>query len=254
MNRRRRRAEIGFGQPVKLSWLDLTVQHLLEGQTHTEIRDALLDFLSDKLAVNSTAKSGVRHKAVNILLKMWVKVPESQAAFRNEGLILFKNLPEESHVVVHWGMAMAIYPFFAIVAEHVGRLLRLQKTVAMAQIQKRVQEKMGQREGVATATQKLIRCWIDWGILKDTGKRGIYAAMPQQTINGNQLTSWLLEGALIAAKEASAPLDTLVNYTPTLFPFKLSSSYFTPNERLETFNQGVSEVGITFVRYQDGKE
>ena len=254
MKRRSKSAEIGFGQPVKLSWLDFTVERFSKGETITEIREALLDYLSDKVEINSTAKSGVRQKAVNILLKMWVKVPESQAAFRNEGLALYKNLPEENHVMVHWGMAMAIYPFFATVAEHVGRLLRLQKTVTMAQIQKRVQEKMGQREGVATATQKLIRCWIDWGILKDTGKRGIYAAMPQKTVNENQLTSWLLEGALIAAKEASAPLDTLVNYTPTLFPFKLSSSYFSPNERLETFNQGVSEVGITFVRYQSGQE
>ncbi len=244
----KRKTEIGFSQPVQLAWLDFTVQRLSEGQTTREIRAALHEFLSDKVAVNSIAKTGLRHKIVSILLKVWVNVPQPIESFRDNGLALLKQLPESNHIAVHWGMAMAIYPFFTMLAEHVGRLLRLQQQVTMAQILKRAREKMGEREGVMMAARKVIRCWIEWGILKDTGKRGVYAPTELQTLQNSQLTNWLLESTLIATDEDSAVLNTLLNYTPALFPFKLSLNYFTPNERLETFNQGVSEVSVTFHR------
>jgi hypothetical protein len=245
-----RTPEIGFSQPVKLAWLDLTAQRLSKGESPAEIRRILHEFLRDKLAVNSTAKSSVRQKAVSILLKIWVKVPQPIESFRDNGLILLKRLPESNHIAVHWGMAIAIYPFFTMLAEHVGRLLRLQNQVTMAQILKRVREKMGDREGVVIAARKVIRCWVNWGILKDTNKKGVYVPTEWQTLQDAELTSWLLESVLIAIKEESAVLDTLIHYTPALFPFKLSSNYFIPNERLEMFNQGISEASVTFNRRQ----
>jgi hypothetical protein len=245
-----RTPEIGFSQPVKLAWLDLTTQRLSKGESPAEIRRILHEFLSDKLAVNSTAKSSVRQKAVSILLKIWVNVPQPIESLRDNGLILLKRLPESNHIAVHWGMAIAIYPFFAMLAEHVGRLLRLQEEVTMAQILKRVRERMGDREGVVIAARKVIRCWVDWGILKDTNKKGIYVPTEMQTLQDAELTTWLFESVLIATGSPSAVLDTLINYTPALFPFKLSSNYFIPNERLEMFNQGVSEASVTFNRRQ----
>ncbi len=103
------------------------------------------------------------------------------------------------------------------------------------------------------AARKVIRCWVEWGILKDTDKKGVYVPTELQTLQDAELTTWLLESALIATEEESAALDTLINYTPALFPFKLSSNYFIPNERLETFNQGVSEVSVTFNRRKKAK-
>ncbi|EDN65211.1 hypothetical protein BGP_6513 [Beggiatoa sp. PS] len=84
-------------------------------------------------------------------------------------------------------------------------------------------------------------------------KKGVYKGMEPQTIIDSQLTSWLLESALIASQGQSAILHNLANYTPALFPFRLSSNYFIPNDRLETFNQGVREVGVTFSDYRNAK-
>jgi len=245
-----RGAPIGFSQPIKQAWLDFTVQRKLEGKSHTEIRAALNDFLSDQVSVGSTSRNSNRQKVISILSKIWLKVPQPIKSFRDEGLALFKRLPEDRHVAVHWGMVMAVYPFFATAAENVGRLLRLQQYVSAAQLQKRLREKMGERDTVSAAARKLMRCWVQWEVLKDTGRRGIYAATGTHTISDAQLSSWLLESALIASKGQSAVLDNLVNYTPTLFPFSLSSRYFIPGERLETFSQGVNEVSVTFSHYE----
>ena len=237
---------IGFSQSIKQAWLDFTAQRLLEGQTTAEIRAALNDFLSDKISVGSTCRNSSRQKAISILSKIWLKVPQPLESFRNDGLTLLKRMPKHTHIAVHWGMTMAAYPFVATAAENVGRLLRLQNDISMAQLQKRLREQMGERDTVVKAVRQLMRCWVEWGVLKDTGKKGVYAATGSHTVTDTQLTTWLLEGALIARQEQSAVLHTLVNYTPALFPFNLSSNYFIPNERLETFNQGVSEVSVTF--------
>ncbi|RKZ67547.1 MAG: hypothetical protein DRR16_06045 [Candidatus Parabeggiatoa sp. nov. 3] len=238
--------QIGFSQPIKRAWLDFTVQHLLAGQTPSEIRAALNAFLSDQVAVNSTTRTGARQKAIGILSKIWVNVPQPLESFRNEGLTILKRTPKSMHLAVHWGMAMAVYPFFAVVAEQVGRLLRLQQYVSTAQLRKRLGEKMGEREPIIEAARKLMRCWVEWGVLADTGKRGTYTAAGQSLITDIQLTTWLLESALIARESQSAVLHNLINYTPALFPFSLSSSYFIPNERLELFSQGVNETSVTF--------
>ncbi|MDM8559528.1 hypothetical protein [Candidatus Parabeggiatoa sp. HSG14] len=238
--------QIGFSHPIKRAWLDFTVQHLLEGQTPAEVRTLLRDFLSDQVAVDSTTQHGSRQKVISILSKIWLNVPQPVESFRNEGLTLFKRLPKNEYIVLHWGMAMAVYPFFAMVAENVGRLLRLQDYVSIAQLRKRVREKMGEREAMWTAAQKLIYCWTEWEILAKSDKKGIYTITKTHTIADSQLTSWLLESALIASKGQSAVLHTLASYTPTLFPFNLSSNYFMPNERLELFSQGVSDVSVTF--------
>jgi hypothetical protein len=180
------------------------------------------------------------------LSKIWVNVPQPLESFRNEGLTILKRTPKSMHLAVHWGMAMAVYPFFAVVAEQVGRLLRLQQYVSTAQLRKRLGEKMGEREPIIEAARKLMRCWVEWGVLADTGKRGTYTAAGQSLITDIQLTTWLLESAIIARESQSAVLHNFINYTPAFFPFSLSSSYFIPNERLELFSQGVNETSVTF--------
>ena len=73
-------------------------------------------------------------------MKVWLNVPGALEAVRDDGLDLLKSLPRKDQIVVHWGMAMAAYPFWAAVAGNTGRLLRLQGTAAAAHVQRRVRE------------------------------------------------------------------------------------------------------------------
>lgn len=236
---------IGFSQFIKRAWLDFTVHQKLEGHSPIKVRAALDHFLADQVSVGSNARRNSRQRAISILSKLWLNVPQPLDSFREEGLTQFKKNPENIRIAVHWGMAMATYPFFATGAENMGRLLKLQNEVSTVQLQKRMREKLGERETVTRATRQLIRCWTEWGILIEGANKGVYQVAPPINID-SQLTTWLLESALLASQEQSANLHNLVNHTPALFPFHLSSDYFTPNERLETFSQGVNETGVTF--------
>jgi len=240
---------IGFSQFIKPAWLDMTVQQKLEGHSPKLIRARLDQFLSDQVSVGSAAKSNTRQKTVSILSRMWLNVPKPIESFRNDGLTLFKHLPKNTHIAVYWGIAMATYPFFATSAEIVGRLLRLQNEISTAQVQKRITEKLGEKETIKRAVCQLIRSWVEWGILKPIEKKRQYVATDSLRLTDTELTTWILEGALIASKGDSAILHSLINYTPALFPFKLSSNYFIPNERIETFNQGVNDVSVALSDY-----
>ncbi|BAY42150.1 hypothetical protein NIES2111_65460 (plasmid) [Nostoc sp. NIES-2111] len=238
-----RRVEVGFSQRIQLDWLELTANLLLAGSTRSEIQTALNEFLQDKVSVGSESKSSGRRKTISILLKIWVGVPANLEPLRNEALELLKISPSHQHIVIHWGMAMAVYPFFGTVAENVGRLIRLQGLFAAASVQRRIKEQLGERETVSRATQRLLRCFVDWGVLQDTDEKGIYQPASVQLVDNKRLVAWLIEAVLIASNSNSQALG-VISQTPALFPFIVSPINLRDvekNQRLEFFCQGLDE-------------
>jgi hypothetical protein len=236
------RVQVGFSQRLQLDWLELTSGLLLAGSTRGEIQAGLEDFLHDKLSIGSNAKSTNRRKAISILLKIWVSVPKSLEPLRNEGLEHLRKLPIHEHLPVHWGMTMAAYPFFGVVAETVGRLLRLQGSCTAAQAQRRIKEQLGEREAVSRAARRVLRCFVDWGVLQDTSEKGVYQAASIQ-LEDKKLAAWLIEAALVASGSDSGVLRAIAQ-SPALFPFANVSVNITElvsNDRLELFRQGLDE-------------
>ena len=200
----------------------------------------------DQLSIGSDARGGNRALTISILLKVWVVVPHGLESLRDEGLELLKRLPPKEHLVVHWGMVMAVYPFFQALAETVGRLLRLQGTVAASQVQRRMREQFGERSTVERATRRILRCLIDWGVLKETEEKGIYKATPTISVNDTKLAEWLIEASLIASGSASSTLKAITQ-NPALFPFTTESiniRRLESHSRLELLRQGLDEEVI----------
>lgn len=234
---------IGFSQRIRLEWLEKTARLFLAENTREEVEKELQDFLEDKLSIGSNPERGAREKAITILLKIWVSVPGSLAAFHKEGLEFLKKLPSEDHLAIHWGMTMAVYPFFANVAEQVGRLISLQESFTLAQIQRRIREQLGERETVARAARRILSSFVDWEVLERSAKRGNYEGTSPHPVKNRRLVAWLIESVLISNSSPSGSLK-LIAQAPSLFPFKLSSvntSDLKENKRLEVYRQGLDE-------------
>lgn len=235
--------QIGFSQRVQLDWLEQTAALVLAGQTREQIETALQECLRDKLSIGGAAQRGNREKAITILLKIWASVPKCLQSFRDDGLDYLRRLPHDDHIALHWGMTMAVYPFFGVVAETVGRLMRLQGTCAAAQIQRRMREQLGERETVARAARRILRCFVDWGGLQETQKKGVYHAFPARSVQDKHLTVWLVEAALRASGTDKRALK-MIAQTPALFPFSLAPLYasdFEGHVRLELFRHSLDE-------------
>lgn len=235
--------EIGFSQRVRLEWLEYTADLVLAGKQRSEIKGCLEDMLRDQLSVGSNPERGNRDKAVTILLRTWVSVSKSLEPLRTDGLALLRRLPSEERLAVHWGMAMAAYPFFAAVAETAGRLLRLQGSVAAPQVQRRIREQLGERETVARAARRVLRSFVDWGVLRDTEVRGRYEGVAARPVRDRMLAAWLVEAALVSGGTGTGVLAALVG-SPALFPFELQvhgAMELDGSPRLEFLRQGLDQ-------------
>ena len=239
-----RLTQISFSQRVRLEWLERTANLVLAGNDEASIEGALQELLEDKLSVGGNAKRGNREKVIAILMKIWVRPPRDLHPLQREGLKLLSHLPREDHIAVHWGMAMAVYPFWGAVAAHVGRLLRLQGTAAASQVQRRVREQYGERDTVSRAARRVLRSFVDWEVLKETSEKGIYTAGLSLAIAQVEVIAWLAEAFLHAHPNGSVALRTILDPT-ILFPLRISYAsaehIADASGRTEVMRQGMDE-------------
>jgi hypothetical protein len=246
--------QIGFSQRVRLEWLEQTANLVLAENDKRAVNDALQELLKDKVSVDGSAERGTREKIITILLRVWLSTPSELEPLRITGLELLKRFPRVQRVAVHWGMVMAVYPFWADVATQTGRLLKLQGSAAAAHIQRRVREQYGERETVSRATRRVLRSYVDWGVLSESGVKGVYNPGTYLVIDDPLLIAWLVEASLHARLNGSAPLKDMVT-SPSLFPFRLkmisAGSLISSSPNLDIIRHGLDEELVMFRR--DGR-
>jgi len=236
--------QIGFSQRVRLEWLEQTANLVLAGNDKAAVNEALQELLKDKVSVGGQAERGNREKIITILLKAWLTAPSELESLRVEGLELLKRVPRRDHLAIHWGMVMAVYPFWSGVAVQVGRLLRLQGSAAAAHVQRRVREQYGERETVSRAARRVLRSYLDWAVLQETGTKGIYAAATRLAVEDPRLVAWLVEASLHTRANRSAPLKDLLD-SPSLFPFRFrlipAESLPASSSKIDILRHGLDE-------------
>jgi len=236
--------QIGFSQRIRVDWLEQTANLVLAGNDKTSVNEALQKLLIDKVSVGGQAARGNREKIITILLKVWLTTPKKLLFLRKDGLELLNVMPRSIHLVIHWGMVMAVYPFWAGVATQVGRLLRLQDSAVAAQVQRRVREQYGERETVSRAARRVLRSFMDWGVLQDTEQKGVYQTGTSLLIDDNRLIAWLAEAFLHSRGGDPFPLKDFLE-SPSLFPFQIklihARNIVTSSNRLEILRHGLDD-------------
>ena len=232
---------IGFDRKIHLSWLDATAEWTAQGLTAAEVRTQLERLLEGQVA--GDGPHNARGKTITVLLHIWGAVPDALVPFRDEGLVLLRGRSGRDRLPVHWGMCLATYPFFREVAATTGRLLALQGTAALSQIVRRMTESWGERSTLTRAVQRVVRSCVEWGVLTETGERGIFAPAPKVAVDdGDRAGPWLLEAAIVGAGRREHPFSSLVGAT-SFYPLdiRLSTREAGRNPRLELHRQGFDD-------------
>ena len=241
---RDRFAQIGLDRLVRLAWLEKVSSLVLAGNAPNNIKNILQNDLVGSFRSAKTDVRGSLDKTITILMKVWLTVPIELEPLRIEGLELLKHVPRQDHLAIHWGMVMAVYPFWSGVAVQVGRLLRLQGSAGAAHVQRRIREQYGERETVSRRVRYVLRSYLDWGVLHETGTRGIYTAGTTLAVDDSRLIAWLAEASLHARANGSAPLNGLMD-SPNLFPFRIkpihAESLVAASSRLDTLRHGLDD-------------
>lgn len=243
-SRDRRLTQIGLDRLVRLKWLEKTASLCLADNHAETIARILKTDLSEHFQPDESVVRGSIDKAITVLLNVWAKAPRDLEPLRREGIDLLKRLPEKERIAVHWGMIMAVYPFWASVAAQVGRLLRLQGSVAAAQVQRRVREQYGERETVSRRVRYVLRSYVDWGVLNEAESKGVYGAPSALPVDDLSLISWVVEASLHARPSLTAPLRDLID-SPSLFPFRLkpirAESLLATSRHIDLFPHGLDD-------------
>jgi hypothetical protein len=241
---RRRLTQIGLDRLIRLAWLEKASSLVLAGNELKQIKTILQDDLAGFFRSTKTDVRGSLDKTLTILMKVWLTAPIELEPLRVEGLELLKHVPLHDHRAVHWGMVMAVYPFWSGVAVQVGRLLKLQDSAASVHIQRRIREQYGERETVSRRTRYVLRSYLDWGVLQETGTKGIYTTGLTLAVDDSRLIAWLAEAYLHARANGSAPLKDLI-YSPSFFPFRIkpihAESLVAASSRLDILRHGLDD-------------
>lgn len=229
---------IGFDRKIRLDWLDATADLIRRGispaDSWMQIDNSLVDILSAKQA---------RRKTKTVLFHIWVYIPDNLRSLRDRGIALLCNQSENIRLAIHWGMCMARYPFFRDLSIITGRLLNVQESVTMSQITHRMVESWGDRSTLIRSVQRVIRCFVDWGVLKENAKKGAYIPDPKIFLDDKkEISVWLLESYICGSENNSIPFRQITG-SPVFFPFslRLSLNDLKSNPHLEIFRHGLDE-------------
>ena len=235
------RSIIGFDRRIRLSWLDATAEWTAQGLSAADIRAQLERLLDGEVA--GDGPHNARGKTMTVLLHIWATLPDALVPLRDDGLALLRGRSGRDRLPVHWGMCLATYPFFRDVAATTGRLLALQGTVALSQIVRRMAESWGDRSTLTRAVQRVVRSFVEWGVLSDTHDRGIFSPAPKITVpDSDGIGPWLLEAGLVSSGRREYPFRSLVG-AAAVYPLdlRLSVCDVPRNPRLELCRQGLDE-------------
>ena len=223
---------VGFDRKIRLRWLDATADWAAPGLSAAAIRNRIDRLLDGQVA--GEGSHSARGKTTTVLMHVWVLVPETLGPLRDDGLVLIGRNAERGRVPLHWGMCLATYPFFRDVAATTGRLLALQGRAALSQIVRRMTESWGARSTVTRAVQRVVRSFVAWGVVVETGERGIFAPAPKIGVHDAGVGAWLLEAGIADTDRQQLPLHSLVG-SASLHPFdlRLSVRDLTHRPRLE---------------------
>ena len=203
--------KIGFDRFIKGEWATMAMTVRL-GQAESADVMALLE--AEGLSV------AARKKIRTVLNRLWLEPREELADFVARGVAL--HAAKAPATVLHWGVSIATYPFFAQVAEVVGRLTALQGDCAATEVQRRMSERYGEREGTYRMTNMVLQTQADWGAIIRMENSRRLVRKPALPVTGCGLTAWLMEAAIRAAgKPISAAVITSL---PVLYPFAIEGS------------------------------
>jgi hypothetical protein len=235
----RTKIEIVFRRKVRAVWLDQDMALAAQNLPWQDAKPAL----AEAVAAENPGAETIR-KVLEHVRRIWFEPPDNCIALRSAALPLFRasDLPA-TRILLNWGMAIAAYPFVGSVGEALGRLLKLQHEAHRADIQRRLREQHGDRDFVSRITRYDVSSLLDWGVIAETKKAGVYLPGKQvQPRNAEQL-AWLVEAVLISRGENQMPFPQLCHH-PILFPVRLdtfNASVLRANPRLKVSRQSLNE-------------
>lgn len=223
---------IGFDRYVELAWSQAALEVSL-GKMEMET-------LQEMVAATLSGKESQR-KAMDILKRLWLKPFSGLSDFVERGKDIYKSTDSSNILPLSWGNSIVAYSFFGKTAEITGRLIMLQGDCSIKEIQRRMAEQYGERNGIERSVSRVLQSQSAWKVLGRDEENKRVIKMPAVAINDEKLIAWLVEAA---ARYIGKPIPLAsLQSLPVLYPFTLTGSLslaVSNSEGLELRTEGVN--------------
>ena len=239
MEKRTKKFLIGFDRYVQLEWCSLTLEVAEESKTIDEVKDQISKILNGAVS---------RRKTFDILKRLWLQPINGCEDFSKRGVELFRKNGSGSVLPLSWGSAIVTYPFFGKTAEITGRLLSIQGDCSIKEVQRRMAEIYGDRDGISRAVSRVLQSQENWGMIERVEKGKRLVRKTPITLSDEQLVTWLIE-AVIRFTGKAVPLASLQSM-PVLYPFVLDQSLayaVSSSKKLELRSEGLGSQFVALV-------
>lgn len=217
------KSSIGFNRHLEAEWLAQAASWVANGIEGQDLKARI-----DSMLSSSFTSKVAKDKTRNLLFGIWNNLPPHISKnFQDRGAALLLDY-SESHLVFHWGMMLAKYPFFTFIVSQIGRLTKLNDTFMYSQLEGRVTECFGDTSTIKRCMQFVVRTLINLDVIKNH-KQGVYTLAKPIKISNRHVKGWLIEAALLSDKTTSRNLSN-INNANYWFPFAI---YFDVNDAQE---------------------
>lgn len=207
---------IGIDRFIQLEWAAAALR----------VRAGMAD-LSELTNLLDASHSGpaAKKKTRTVLNRLWLDPSPDLADFADRGVKMYRESPDTPISALTWGMALANYPFFASVAEIVGRLIALQGDCTSAEVHRRMSEIYGQREGTRRMTNMVLQTQSSWGGASRVENGNIIKFGKKIEISNNLLIAWIAEAIIRCIGKPSRQSNIFSSSLIYPFDVKNRSSY-----------------------------
>ncbi len=219
MKKLSRYEKLGFKVVLEKSWMDLSLDLMLQGKEPQEIRD----ILKKDISVTGN-RSELTSKFALSILSAWFDPDQDLIMFRDQLLAKARSTSSAQWSALHWACFTAAYPFLLSLSTVFGRLLSLQTETTKAQLLSRLQEIYGTRETVERALYYAMGTFINLGLIEKQTKSGILTAPEKISHIDNELGMLLWKAMLHATPSNRLPVNALRN-SPALYAFDMPKIY-----------------------------
>jgi hypothetical protein len=232
---------VGLSRPIKIEWLNKTVELVMMGKTEEEIKNELNEYLSFEI----TSPTNLR-KTREILLSIWVKTADEIQTIKKVALSIFENENENDNVIklsIHWCMILLAYPVFSDVCSLIGKLTDIQETFTTAWLKQKLFDIWGERSTLLHSIDKILQTLKYIGAIENT-KKGEYKVISRNITDDNVKSLIIL--TIMAMKNKAYYEISELSDSPQLFPFKYSISHeLLHNSDLFTLNNFGGKIVLT---------
>lgn len=232
-----KKISIGFDRFIEIEWLDQIASWVAKDKPRNELHVLVDEYLSPFIKGETSLR-----KTKNVLFGVWVNANDKNKAYKAQAIQLLPSCSKQERLALHWGLAIASYPFFASVVRLIGRLLRLQDDIISKELVRRSVEQHGDTESIKRATARLLQSLSAWGVLTSESK-SLFNSSNRILLDNSELVTWLMASILFSSDRDKLSIDDLYS-DPACFPFEINPMSFqvAQSKSLEVVHQAVGNI------------